>query len=117
MTANKTTKETARWAMCVGALSLLVAAGAVITTSPRAAEAQTPHPGQAPFNRTCGRCHPDGNEDTGPEIRNKNLTEARMREIIRTGTRRMRPISPTKLPDANLDAVIAYLRTMNAVRP
>lgn len=117
MTAKKTSELTMRWAMRLGALGLLLAAGAATTAAPRSAHGQTPPPGQAAFNRVCGRCHPNGDEDTGPAIRNRAITEARMREVIRTGTRRMRAIPATRLSDADLDAVIGYLRTMRAVAP
>jgi len=115
MTGKKSTSFTTRGPLSLVALGVVFAAA--LLGSPRSAEAQTPPPGQRAFNRTCGRCHPDGGEDTGPEIRGRNLTEARMREVIRTGTRRMRPITPQRLTDADLEGVIAYLRTMHAVAP
>ena len=68
------------------------------------------------FNRACGRCHPHGDEDTGPAIHDKNLSVEAMTKAIRQGTKRMRAITPTKLTDADLEHVMAYLRTIHAVR-
>jgi mono/diheme cytochrome c family protein len=68
------------------------------------------------FNRACGRCHPHGDEDTGPDIHGKNLSVEAMTKVIRQGTNKMRAITPTKLTDADLEHVIAYLRTIRAVR-
>ena len=72
--------------------------------------------GVAIFDRACGRCHPHGEEDIGPRIRNKNFDEARAVKQIRQGVGRMRPISLTKLPEANMPALIAYLRSIHTVR-
>ncbi len=84
----------------------------------RAAQAAdaAPPDGQAVFRRACNRCHPNGREDVGPTILNKNFDEAKMVKAIRTGTGRMRAISLTKLPEANMPALMAYLRTLHAVR-
>lgn len=68
------------------------------------------------FNHACGRCHPNGSEDTGPDLHGKRLTEARAIEVIRHGTGDMRPISTTRLRDEDLPRVISYLRSIRAVR-
>lgn len=68
------------------------------------------------FNRACGRCHPHGDEDTGPALRDKNLSVEAMTKVIREGTKRMRAIPPTKLSDADLPRVMAFLRSIHAVR-
>lgn len=81
----------------------------------QAADAGVPD-GPAVFRRACNRCHPNGRRDVGPEILNKNLAEARMVKAIRAGTGRMRAISLTKLPEANMPALMAYLRSIHAVR-
>ncbi len=102
-------------------LSALGSIGAVLAalaaTSPPA-DAQTPPEGTAQYNRACGRCHtqPHDDDDIGPAIANKRLTTEAMTKVIREGTKRMRPIAPTKLSDADLARVMAFLRSINAVR-
>ncbi len=103
-------------------LSALGSIGAVLAalaaTSPPA-DAQTPPvEGQAQYNRACGRCHtqPHDDDDTGPAIANKRLTTEAMTKVIREGTKRMRPIAPARLSDADLAHVMVYLRSIQAVR-
>jgi mono/diheme cytochrome c family protein len=72
--------------------------------------------GRAAFQRTCNRCHPNGEEDTGPRINNINWAEARMRTQVRQGSGGMRPIPVSRLSDADLTDLLAYLRTTHAVR-
>jgi mono/diheme cytochrome c family protein len=62
----------------------------------------------------CGRCHEDGESD-GPAP-NRNLEESRLTRIVREGSGRMRAIPAARLSDADLQHVIAYLRTTHAVR-
>lgn len=71
--------------------------------------------GRVVFDRVCGVCHPEGEEDIGPNIHNKRVPEERLRYIIRHGTGRMRPIPQRKLPDRYLDELMAYLTTMGTV--
>lgn len=70
--------------------------------------------GRAAHQRVCARCHEDGDSD-GPH-RNGNWAEARMRTQVRQGNRQMRPIPTSRLSDADLDALIAYYRSIRAVR-
>lgn len=72
--------------------------------------------GRMVFDRVCGVCHPEGEEDIGPDIRRKWLTVARMRRMIRNGQGRMRPIPARRLPEARMDDLMAYLSTMGTVR-
>lgn len=103
--------------MCFGVLGALTVSGAVMVSAPRAAEAQQgPNEGRPQFNRACGRCHPNGEEDTGPAIRNKNKSVEEMTKIIRQGSGKMRAIGANKLSDADLAKVMNYLRTLRAVR-
>jgi mono/diheme cytochrome c family protein len=110
-------RERGGWAVCFAVLGALTAAGAVLVSAPPTAEAQQgANDGRAQFNRACGRCHPNGEEDTGPAIRNKNKSVEEMTKIIRQGTGKMRAIGPNKLSDADLAKVMNYLRTLRAVR-
>lgn len=107
--------ERRRWAACFSILGALVMSGAVLVSRPPAAEAQAAE-GVAQFNRACGRCHPHGEEDTGPSILNKNLSADKMQKVIRQGTKRMKAIPATKLSDADLAHVMVYLRSIHAVQ-
>ncbi len=100
-------------------------AGAPVTppvTTPVATPPATPPTGGADavargrtvFTRACGRCHEDNDSD-GPSP-NKNWAEDRMRNQVRQGSSRMRAIPVARLSDADLDLVIAYLRSTHAVR-
>ena len=82
----------------------------------RGAQAADVAAGQAAFRRACNRCHPNGERDVGPSILNKNFDESKMQKVIRSGTGRMRAINLTKLPDASIPSLMAYLRTIHAVR-
>ena len=93
-----------------------VAAQTPAASHPPAAAANPLAQGQAAFRRTCNRCHPNGERDIGPRLIGKNLAEARTREIIRHGTGRMRAITPARLPDAQLPALMVYLRSIHAVQ-
>jgi mono/diheme cytochrome c family protein len=69
------------------------------------------------YDRVCGRCHPGGEEDIGPRLRDRNDPEAEVRATIRNGHGRMRPITTARLSDAQLETLIPYLRTqLHAVR-
>lgn len=111
-------RERGGWAMCFGVLGALVVSGAVMVSAPPSAEAQQAPAARppAPFNRACGRCHPDGGEDTGPDLHNKNKTVEQMTTIIRSGSGKMKAIGPAKLSNADLTKVMNYLRTIHAVR-
>lgn len=72
--------------------------------------------GRTAFNRACGRCHPNGEEDVGPRLIGRNMAASEVRTIVRSGRDTMRAISPARLSDAELEDVFAYLRTIRAVR-
>lgn len=72
--------------------------------------------GRAAFDRICGQCHPHGNQDIGPRLIGLGWPEARVRTQVRHGRRAMKAIPPSKLSDAELNDVIAYLRTIHTVQ-
>lgn len=72
--------------------------------------------GRVVFDRVCGVCHPEGEEDLGPDIRNRRIPVARLTHLIRNGTGRMKPIPARKLPDRYMDELMAYLTTLGTVR-
>lgn len=92
------------------------------TTTATAATTTTATPsgnvasGRTAFQSACNRCHPNGDADTGPRINGLNWNESRMRDQIRHGGGSMRAIPVTRLSDAALTDLIAYLRTTHAVR-
>ncbi len=113
----KLDRERGRWAMCFGVLGAMVIAGALVST-PQAAEAQrrpTTPDGVAQFNRACGRCHPHGDEDTGPDLHNLNKTEEEVTKVIRNGYKHMKAIPPAKLSNADLSKVMIFLRHIRTV--
>lgn len=84
------------------------------TTPAAAASPQVVARGRAVLNRACGNCHePDDRDGPNP---GKNWAEARMRSQVRQGQGRMRAIPVARLSDADLDALIAYLRSTHAVQ-
>lgn len=107
----------AGWGTCFGVLGLLTIGGVVTTFAGRPAEAQTPQrTPQQIFDRACGRCHSEDDEDAGPNLHNKNKTVEQVTTIVRQGSKRMRAIPPTKLSDPDLTRMMEYLRSIHAVR-
>jgi mono/diheme cytochrome c family protein len=68
------------------------------------------------FEMHCDDCHPDGEEDVGPSLIAHAHTPARLRQQIREGSGRMKPFPEKRLSDEDLEAVLAYLATINAVK-
>ena len=104
-----------RWILTASALGSMTLAVALLAATAPPVQAQAAE-GVPQFNRACGRCHPQGGEDTGPDLHGKNLSVEAMTKVVREGTKRMRAIPPTKLTDADLTRVMAFLRTIHAVR-
>jgi mono/diheme cytochrome c family protein len=85
------------------------------TEAPRVVWRNQVGAGRAVFDRICGVCHPDGEEDIGPDIRRRRIPVARVTALIRSGRGRMRPIPQRRLPDRYLDELMAYLSTIGTV--
>ena len=64
----------------------------------------------------CDDCHPDGEEDVGPSLIDHPHTPAMLRQQIREGSGRMRPFSEGRISDEDLEALLAYLASINAVK-
>lgn len=111
----KMDRERGRWGVCFGVLGALVLAGAMVTPQTAEAQRRPAANGVAQFNKACGRCHPNGGEDTGPDLHNLNKTEQEMTDIIRNGHKRMKAIPPAKLSNADLTKVMVFLRNLHAV--
>ena len=68
--------------------------------------------GRERFERICGLCHEDGD---APPLRGLSISEAQVRTIVRQGKDHMRPISEARLNNADLDDVLAYLKTLGTI--
>ena len=103
---------------------LLAAALALPATSALAAEASATKDlrerGEAVYTHRCAMCHTEGQTGTfslarriGAEksvlAKRTDLTGPYIRQVVRYGIVNMPRISRVELPDADLDAVIAYL--------
>ena len=76
--------------------------------------------GEKAFTHRCAMCHREGNTGTyvlarrlGAEKsvleKRQDLTGPYIRVVVRQGLLNMPPLSRVEMPDADLDAVIAYL--------
>jgi mono/diheme cytochrome c family protein len=72
--------------------------------------------GQRRFDKACGNCHPDGEEDLGPSIIGIRWSVPRMTKQIRNGSGKMKPISKKRLPESEMDPLMAYMSTFRAVK-
>ncbi len=68
--------------------------------------------GQAVFARYCTACHPGGGRGSGPSLITSRDSDAARRAIVRQGHRPMPAFGPDLISDADLDAVLAYIRTL-----
>lgn len=89
------------------------AALAACGTARRVAEPDPRDPvlmaGYVSFMRNCHQCHPRGEAGLGPALNNKPLPAFLIRTQTRAGLGSMPAYSPEVLPDAELDAIAAYL--------
>ena len=72
--------------------------------------------GQEVYAKFCDDCHPDGGEDVGPSLIDDPHSPARLRQQIREGSGRMRPFSEARLSGEDLEKLLAYLASINAVK-
>lgn len=89
------------------------AALAACGTARRVAEPDLRDPvllaGHVSFMRNCHQCHPRGEAGLGPALNNKPLPAFLIRTQTRAGLGSMPAYPPEVLPDAELDAIAAYL--------
>ncbi len=70
--------------------------------------------GHSLFDHNCAHCHgDDARGDEGPSLYDLNKTDARIARIVREGIKGEMPKFGAKLNDADIQALIAYLRTLN----
>ena len=72
--------------------------------------------GKEVFDNLCGDCHPDGGEDVGPSLIAKPHTPAKLRQQVREGSGKMRPFPEKRLSKDDLEAILAWLASVNAVQ-
>jgi len=69
--------------------------------------------GHALFGRNCAHCHgDDARGDEGPSLYNLSLSDARIAKRIREGIKGEMPKFGSKFNDADIQALITYLRTL-----
>jgi mono/diheme cytochrome c family protein len=72
--------------------------------------------GKETFDNFCGDCHPDGGEDVGPSLIATPHSPAKLRKQIREGGGKMRPFSEQRLSKDDMESVLAWLASVNAVK-
>jgi len=72
--------------------------------------------GQEVFASFCDDCHPDGGEDVGPSLIADPHTAAQVRKQIREGSGKMRPFSEKRLSNEDMETLLAWLASVNAVK-
>lgn len=72
--------------------------------------------GKEVFETHCEDCHPGGEEDVGPSLIADPHTPAALRQQVREGSGKMRPFSEKRINGEDLEALLAYLQTINAVK-
>jgi mono/diheme cytochrome c family protein len=68
--------------------------------------------GQKIFFQHCHQCHPHGQGGLGPAIVNKPLPEFLMKFQVRHGLGAMPSFGPEKIPQQDLDAMMAYIKAV-----
>jgi cytochrome c5 len=71
--------------------------------------------GKEVFSTFCDDCHPDGEEDVGPSLIADPHSPPRLRQQIREGSGRMRPFDESKISPEDLEHLLAFLDSINAV--
>lgn len=69
--------------------------------------------GKELFDDNCSDCHVDGN---GPNLPENPHTPAQLRQQIREGSGKMRPFSEARLKNEDMESILAYLASVNAVK-
>lgn len=69
--------------------------------------------GRSLFERNCASCHgDDARGDEGPDLHNLRLSDGRIAKRIREGVKGEMPRFGSKLHEADIAAVIVYLRSL-----
>lgn len=73
--------------------------------------------GQMVFFQHCHQCHPHGQGGLGPAIVNKPLPEFLMKFQVRHGLGTMPSFGAEKIPPADLEALMEYLKAVRGNPP
>ena len=73
--------------------------------------------GQEVFVEFCEGCHPGGQEGDGPKIAGLSESASQLRFKVRAGGDDMPAFEPSKISDADLEALVAYSVTIGTVDP
>jgi mono/diheme cytochrome c family protein len=115
--------RTSRVVFGAGCVLVAMAAGCVTArkTEPLAPPIDTSDPkvaqGQKVFFQNCHQCHPHGQGGLGPAIVNKPLPEFLMKFQVRHGLGTMPSFDGQKIPPADLEALMEYIKAVRANRP
>ena len=85
------------------------------TTSPaiQQAESKVVQRGSKLFEQNCAHCHgEDAQGDEGPNLHNLRLSDAGISKRIKDGIKGEMPRFGGKLSDADIQALVAFLRTL-----
>jgi mono/diheme cytochrome c family protein len=107
------------------AIGIVVAAGEMIR--PKAAAASgakvrlvippagtQEHQGYTLFMMNCAHCHgDDARGDEGPDLHGVTKSDARIASMIKNGVKGEMPKFGSKLSDADVQSLIAFVRTLN----
>jgi len=72
-------------------------------------------PGKAAYARVCATCHGDdpGDGGDGPALVPLYRSEQQVLGIVRSGTGKMHPLAESKISDADVAAIVAYLQSLS----
>ncbi len=72
-------------------------------------------PGKVAYQRVCAKCHGDDptEGDDGPALVPMYRTTAQVLDIVRNGTGQMDPVPDSKISDAEVSAVVAWLQMLS----
>jgi mono/diheme cytochrome c family protein len=117
--------RTAKWAICVCLWAAGCGGGASSPEGEESAGGEAAYAGPVAstdvahgkevFASFCDDCHPDGGEDVGPSLVEHAHSAPRVRQQIREGSGKMRPFSEQRLSNEDMEALLAYLASINAV--
>jgi cbb3-type cytochrome c oxidase subunit III len=99
------------FAFKLGCILFAIAAPPRVHASPTASEEAKR--GQNLFERNCAHCHgDDARGDEGPDLHDLKKSDARITKIVTQGIKGEMPAFGAKLNDADVKALIAFLRTL-----
>lgn len=73
--------------------------------------------GQVVWNEKCAGCHTEADGGYGPRVGGAHHTAAHMREQVREGSGRMPGFAADRISAEDLEALLAYLVTIEGVTP